>query len=149
MFLRLNGNPEAFASLNKLMNTTILPYPQMYFFSSGDTMIYASEIKKHMAQIQHRTNLPSSSLDFVTSNHVAHFRAHPTTYSKKVDSVLAKVEKNWTMLLEMLAHHTTYGLPHKPNRRKLRYRSHASLKKALRRKKRDILEQQQQKTKQL
>lgn len=141
LFLRLNGNPEAFASVNKLMNRTILPYPQTYLFSSGDSMIYASEIKKHMARIQRRTNLPSSSLDFVTSNHVAHYRVHPTAYSKKIDSVLENVEKNWTVLLETLAHHSNPGLPLRP-KGKVRSRSRTSLNRSAKLKKQSLKKQE-------
>lgn len=105
-FLGLPGNPDKFKELNRLITNTVVPYPQWYLFSSGDTMIYASEIKKHIRQMEKRTHLPSYSLDFVTSNHVAHLRTHPTAYSKRIDSVLSKVEHNWTTLLQAMADHS-------------------------------------------
>ena len=65
-------------------------------------MIYAADIKKHMQQMEKKTRLPSKALDFVTSNHVAHYRTHPTVYSKRIDEVLATVEDNWTVILQLI-----------------------------------------------
>lgn len=106
LFLNLPGNPEKYAELNRLITNTVLPYPQWYLFSSGDTMIYANDIKKHIRQMEKKTRLPSYSLDFETSNHVAHLRTHPTAYSKRIDSILTKVEHNWTTLLEAIGDHS-------------------------------------------
>jgi hypothetical protein len=110
VYLRIPGNTEEFNTLNRIMNHTNLPYPQWYMYSSGDTMLYASEVRKHIKRVEKRTHLPTQSIDFVTSNHVSHLREHPVEYSKRIDAVLDRVETNWTALLEALEAHSANKL---------------------------------------
>lgn len=102
-WLSLPHNQAKFAEVNKFINTTILPCPQTYLYSSADTMIFANDIKRHIKKMEKKTGLPNQSLDFVTSNHVAHLRTHPTAYSKRIDAILERTETNWTGLLQVLA----------------------------------------------
>jgi hypothetical protein len=98
-------NKQAFETTNKMMDNSILPFPQFFMFSEGDTMIHSSEIKKHIERIQRKSGLPIQSVDFGTSDHVAHYRMHPAAYSKRIDAVLTRVEKGWTALMNGLALH--------------------------------------------
>lgn len=95
-----------FKFTNRLIDTTILPFPQWYLYSSGDTMIYAKDIKDHMKRIEKKTKLKVQEWDFEKSEHVAHFRAFPVVYSKRVDSVLSRVEDQWRALMQALAQET-------------------------------------------
>lgn len=124
LFLNLPGNVEKFAELNRLISNTILPYPQWYLFSSADSMIYAADIKKHIRRMEKKTKLPSYSLDFVTSNHVAHYRTHPTAYSKRIDQILTTVEHNWSTLMSALGEYS--GEASAPIKRAKRAKSKAT-----------------------
>lgn len=88
---------------NNLISNTIVPFPQWYLYSSGDTMLYKTDIDKHIKRIERKTKLLVTTHDFVTSNHVAHFRTHPIEYSKRVDSILYRVEAQWAILMDALA----------------------------------------------
>ena len=68
-------------------------------------MIYAKEIKSHISRIQRKARLPIQSVDFVTSDHVAHYRTHPAAYSKRIDAVLSRVEMGWITLMKELHLH--------------------------------------------
>lgn len=93
-------NAKEIALVNKMIDNTVLPLPQWYFFSSSDTMIYASEIRRHMLLMEEKTGIHPNYVDFMTSNHVSHYREQPFEYSKRVDSVLDHVEHNWKLLLD-------------------------------------------------
>lgn len=74
------------------MDNIALPSPQLYLYSSGDKMIYAEDIQKHIEGVQ-TNNLGQTveSRDFKTSDHVSHYKDHPQEYVETITKFLKSV----------------------------------------------------------